>query len=71
MHPDVVGPQSLLEAIHAINAEHDPNNINYSQKLFKPHLMPYNISHYPKVRELPLELLPFQKKLQRVTLAQK
>lgn len=40
-------------------------------QVFKPHLLPYNISQYPRVRELPLELLPFSQKVRRVNIAQK
>ena len=58
--------------MYGVSRDQDPNDINFSQKLFKAHLMPYNISHFPNVRgELPLELLPFQKKLQRVALLQR
>ena len=49
----------------------DNSNDSVLSQTFKPHLLPYNFSQYPRVRELPLELLPFTQKVRLVSIAQR
>ena len=47
------------------------SNDSILSQTFKPHLLPYTFSQYPRVRELPLELLPFTQKVRLVNMAQR